>query len=87
MNHSCMYFVQALCMCEFGIPLYLVVDTCIYSFWSGGGGGGGGVIGGLIAPVCSYILSESILCYSTCVEDLNLCLLSCPGSLVCRALA
>ena len=38
-----------------------------------------GVFGGLITPVCSYILSESVLCHSTvvrhcvlyCVEDSN----------------
>ena len=27
--------------------------------------GVGGIFGGLISPVCSYILSESILCHST----------------------
>ena len=56
-----------------------------------------GVFGGLITPVCSYILSESILCHSTVVWGLPcvvLCCvvlypyqLSCPGSSVDRALA
>ena len=57
-----------------------------------------GVFGGLVTPVCSYILSESLLCHSTavevclclvlyCVGDLNPpYLLSCPGSSVGRAL-
>ena len=58
-----------------------------------------GVFGGLITPVCSYILSEGFLCHSTeywgltlpcvvlcCVVDLEPCLLSCPGSSVGRAL-
>ena len=57
-----------------------------------------GVIGGLITPVCSYMLSESLLCHSTvvgglpcvvlcCVVDSNPYQLSCPGSSVGRALA
>ena len=29
-----------------------------------------GVIGGLITPVCSYMLSESLLCHSTVVGGL-----------------
>ena len=33
-----------------------------------------GVIGGLITPVCSYILSESIMCHSTWFE---VCLVLC----------
>ena len=32
-----------------------------------------GVFSGLITPVCSYILSESILCHSTVVLGLSLC--------------
>ena len=56
-----MYFVQALRVRELGIPFYLVVYTCIYSVWSWG------VIGCFITLVCSYILSERILCYSTVI--------------------
>ena len=62
------------------LPCYLAVVTCIIIL----------VFIGLITPVCSYILSEGILCHShssfrfffvlSCVADLIPYQLSCPGS-------
>ena len=56
-----------------------------------------GVFGGLVTPVCSYILSDGFLCHHAqsylgfdfalcCVVDLEPCLLSYPGCSVGRAL-
>ena len=49
-----------------------------------------GVIGGLIIPVCSYMLSESLLCHSTVVGGLPCVVLCCrfeplPAQLVERS--
>ena len=40
-----------------------------------------GVFGGLVTLVCSYILSESLLCHSTAVEVCLCLVLYCVGDL------